>query len=416
MKPVSHAEPGCRWRRPLLAICGIIFLVAAVGKALDPFPLVRVLDYLFYVPGPNHAWTVIPVLALVGTESALALLLIMAPTRLVARSAAALLVMFTAMLTVLALNPGSPPCGCFGGLGFANTGRGEFIASITRNLAMVVVLVSVPGITRDAGAPVDKAPHRATREATNPARAFTLVELLVCVVVAAVLVALVVPALATSRDAARLTASLSIQRGLASGVSAYAAESRDAFPYIQDPGEFSGWITLGGRRYRCSYFGATRFWVNVLSQRYIDAPRSALETDPEQSIVANAAHAMPPEIIRSCFELMYGAFAAPPYWDEDEPPNDLSLLRAVRLPDVRFPSGKGLAIDTNSGWFRRWARDPAAHAADSAREASMSFCDGSASVRQLHQDPARLVDRTEYMQRRLVPVLQTRHGIHGRDY
>jgi hypothetical protein len=102
---------------------GAIFVLAAALKSWDLEETLRVLAYL----GVPQALTGFAVYALIGTEAALGLLLILPRSpHWASWSAAGLLFAFTCVLAYLALDAKAPSCGCLGSLNRAGASEAQF--------------------------------------------------------------------------------------------------------------------------------------------------------------------------------------------------------------------------------------------------------------------------------------------------
>lgn len=243
--------------------------------------------------------------------------------------------------------------------------------------------------------------------------AFSLVELLVVVVVAGVLAALALPTLAKSMHQARVLKSLSLHRQAVAVLRLYSDDHREAFPYLQTPGDPHGPKRLPGFELRddVGYFTAAAvYWPNLLRGVHVEhgAAREWGLPDSEDS---NIADGYPPDTIRARLFLTNTASADPAFWITDEQPEDLSLLRSTAQFQVVFPAEKGLLVDIRAGLY-----DPRrAHLAHPGFDASVGWCDGSGRI--LHwspEDPTRAVER--WFGAKWWQVMATRGGLGGRDF
>ncbi len=235
--------------------------------------------------------------------------------------------------------------------------------------------------------------------------AFSLVELLAVVVVLAVIFSIALPSLVGARVAARGTESTVTHRQLLASISAYSTDFKDAFPYLQTPGNPMAPVRWQGETLPTSYFGATiRWWPNLLIGSYLDNG-TGLEIDREATERANTLDGVSPELIRSRFWLSATTAAAARYWDEDSPPDELTLYRGTRHGDVNLPAQKGLLVDI--GW-ETFAPRP-------GTQMSVGACDGSASVIPWPAESGATVDRSVWGSVTW-PVISTRHGLAGRDF
>ncbi|MGQ0629257.1 MAG: prepilin-type N-terminal cleavage/methylation domain-containing protein [Phycisphaerales bacterium] len=183
--------------------------------------------------------------------------------------------------------------------------------------------------------------------AVAPARAFTLVEVLVTLTVLAVLVALALPSIGASAFRARETRSAANMRQAMIALSAYAADHRDAWPYLQSPGRFDGPVTVLGKPVAFSYFAAGRtLWASVLVPTYF-ADGAGLSLAPLDRVRArNIEDAIHPDAVRSSIELSACAFARPEWFAPHTLVPAETLLAPTHHADVAFPSRKGVLLES----------------------------------------------------------------------
>lgn len=203
-------------------------------------------------------------------------------------------------------------------------------------------------------------------------------------------------------------------RMLHQGLGAYAEDSGGAFPFMGTRGAPERWLTAWGRIYPSGdYFGGqSKYWPTLLWPSYIEdtgedrySPRARPAPGPYPA-TDSAGHPM--QLVQSLFRLTSTAFAHPAYWEGDDPPTNLGLLRGMRHADIRHPGLKGVLLDVGT-----WAFD--GDQADATGMLSIVAGDGSASRRRLAlADPKWVVVRpfgvTPWR------VIATRGGLGGRDY
>jgi len=127
-------------------------------------------------------------------------------------------------------------------------------------------------------------------------------------------------------------------------------------------------------------------------------------------VFSSESFTKPPDFLWARFWLSQGAFALPPYWSTDAPPDDLSLYQGTRLDVIAFPSSKGLLLDIHSGLFE--VDDSPAAARDTI---FVALGDGSAGPRPVTDE---LNDNWVFRPSSSAPLptLATRHGFLGRDF
>lgn len=344
--------------------------------------------------------------AVVGWEAALAVALCCRGwrDRTVVIAAIVTFAFFSIQLIRLWLDPSAPKCGCMGILGGGDGLAAHPGIGLARNAGLLYLLIGA--IPRAASVP-----PAAGNPARITARGMSLLELLCVVAVSLILLAISVSALRGGREAGRAAASLHGLGQTMSGVSSYALEQRDAWPYIQTPGQFGARIVVGGRATGYSYFGGGRtFWANALFPEYI-ADEAFLQ--PHQLEVMHALNdreGFHPSTIRSRFVLTDVAFVRPEWFEGSEPPPDARLFDATRHADVRHPSRKGALVDDG---FRPAARPE--QAADGLTGVHAARADGSAAALRFHDRADDCTaSRWRYGVPRL-PIISTAGGWRGID-
>lgn len=185
-----------------------------------------------------------------------------------ALTAAALLGVFSAVHGVLLILGHEPDCLCFGKVLAFRHARSDAIWMFIRNAAMIAALLG-PECTRLFVAAKRKSPTPtedcSSQRAT--ARAFTIVEMLVCIVVIGTLLSLALPLLSSARSRARQVASAASTRSCAILLNSYANDNRDSAIVYSKPGEWRSWPGDEQSRMKCGYFYVALVWAHVLKQQ-----------------------------------------------------------------------------------------------------------------------------------------------------
>lgn len=242
---------------------------------------------------------------------------------------------------------------------------------------------------------------------SGTARAFSLVELLVAIAIIAVLIALSIPAFRAMRERGRASDALNGLRQSMSALMSYTAEFKDAWPYLQTPGNLNAPIIVRGVQVSWSYFAAGRtLWPNLLWPAYIDTQMLFVSGDLEKLRERNIIDGWEPDTIRSRYLLSNVAFALPEWWIGDDPPPNPDLFAATRTNQVQYPARKGVLLDAYLGWESGVA----------PRVAAASRADGSAGeVAFTADDPATIVPRWQFGVMSL-SIMSTRGGWRGFDF
>lgn len=233
-------------------------------------------------------------------------------------------------------------------------------------------------------------------------RAFSILELLVCIMVIATLAAILLPALMRTRDQARQVSRLSDLRQLVMAMSMYTEQASDRFPTItsiEAPRVSAGWLYEPDPVWPQTYFVANSTgWTDPLQSLSFDLP---LEPEIEQHNLSAGNG-----VRRTLYRLTQAAHAGPNYWRDPLPPAGTDDLTTQQRSAVRYPSSKGLLIALHDDVFN-------ASSLQSGVLAGLG--DGSAVDRTPRPDS--LFDRFSGRHGAVMfPVLGTRDGLDGRDF
>lgn len=391
------------WPARGLVVLGVCFLAAAAGKLLRFEHFTTVISYLVQRAGAPGA--LVPIIATVipAFEVFLAMSLIVPhqTRRAVAWITLAVLVLFSAILIALRNDPDAPACGCLGALA-ANTLH-DAAMGLARNAAMIALVIWFLSSNRSHAAP---APHRPRTPRAHP-RAFTLLELLLSIAVLALLIAILLPYLAASRRSARALTDLSVMRSLVIATDAYAASSRDTFPFFATPGDLTGPVRIRDVDFPAPlyFFTQYKYWTTLLIPDHTDLPPAAVEFPGMRDVLRDAG--FPDWVVATRYRISATVWAAPAYWSDTPPLPSPAILNAQRTADVRFPAQKGLLLDIGSPVLN------AAHSGRNPTDASIALCDASARVINWYTLDDSRVSAPPHVQ--ALPILTTRHGLHGVD-
>lgn len=383
---------------------GCFLLFASISKAWGVREFAVVVAHLLHTR-PTDVITFVAAALVIRLEALVAVRLICAPpSRSLTGFVCVLMVLLTAALVALAIDPAAPGCGCFGTSRRASASEDAMIGML-RNVAIIGVLLWVRGKGRS------QHPKPRPILVREPASGFTLVELLACIVVIAVLVGLTIPALAGVRARASESRSLSLHRQAGVAVALYNRDYTDHFPYFMTPGRPDGPKVLNGFDVPRAYFVAGRsFWTNLIVPQYFEDAATIDDLSSAERVVWNTTHNYPSGFIASRILLTETCFASAVFWSERSDPTQASLFIGATLGDVLLPSAKGLTVDATIGALSR-----VPNGTRGVPQLSVGRGDGSSAfVRwsQFGHDAA--VSRPHGASG--LPVLSTRWGLSGRDF
>lgn len=240
----------------------------------------------------------------------------------------------------------APSCGCLGAAGRALPVLESPEAVMVRNVAMLLML-AVGGVVH--------ASSRWQRRADGgprPSRhgGFTLIEVLLVVVLVGLLIALAAPSMASIRERAKRTASLSNLRQHAAILTAYAADHAEHLPFVTVPGATLTVLrcSSAGIALPVGYFQASWAWHIELADGYYDG---AVFGSAFKSPLGERGR----PAIENSYELACSFLADPAYYNQETRLGTTEQLRATRLAEVLFPSDKALLVDA---WPRAWGLAP----------------------------------------------------------
>lgn len=290
----------------------------------------------------NDALRAVVVVFVPAFELAIGFFLLLAPS-LRRPLAVILILMLTGVSSAYAIEAyarGAPDCACFGLLNQYLQLRTDVEAILVRNSVMIVVVASWLLLNRACTPPRTTASHAATFVAR---RAFTLLEMLICLVIIAVLVVLIVPSLRNIRRNGREAGTLSNLKHHAAVFSTYTHEHRDACPYFTRPlpGPASPIPLPNGRVLDVHYFSAYFTWRYILSPGYYG--NNAGHPSFTSPLKKDAPH--------GSWDYLYPCvfLADPAYWRTETRTLPPTQFRAIRLSDIAYPGAKAFVVD-EAGW------------------------------------------------------------------
>lgn len=172
-------------------------------------------------------------------------------------------------------------------------------------------------------------------------RAFTLLELIICVAIVALVVCLTLPHLRGSRWLAQELKSTANLRSHSQIMASYALDESDSFPFFTHPEATLSVVRGGGVAVAIPHFQSFWTWNIALADNYFGG------VVLPDSLVIPWQRAPDPVTMYwygDCF------IARPEYWRRETRRLDASQLRATRASEVQFPSAKGLILE--AGWMQ----------------------------------------------------------------
>ena len=248
--------------------------------------------------------------------------------------------------------------------------------------------------------------------------AFTLVELLVSIGIIALLIGLAIPALSGARQRARDAALLSNLKQTGLAMEKYVQRYDGWLPYAPEGSGFS--VSPADPPQAMvfpSYWDLSSYWSSLFHEvapweewfRVWTMPDPRRPTDRPWAI--DPASESPFSDGISSLQYARSLFARPEVWQPGPPIADReSVLRAVRMSEVRYPSAKVSLFDREL-CVRVQCVDPI------AVKRGMLFLDGHAAMRALSDaNPPRKGRLPELSDYGALPVHDTDGGAYGRDF
>lgn len=213
--------------------------------------------------------------------------------------------------------------------------------------------------------------RKATRpgRVSTPARALTLLECLLAIMIVAMLIALAGPWFSAARNRSRDLVSLANLRSHAGTFGAYAADYREHFPYFTDPHATYSVVRVPSRgiAIRTPYFVAHAVWNIALAEQYYDG-----EYRHASFFYPGLAGGWPGDDKASTFtDYYYGCvfLAAAAYWNSTTRTGP-EQWGPTAHPQVLYPGQKAVLIEVYP-----WLAGGAAGEGDGT---GVGFVDGSA--------------------------------------
>lgn len=244
----------------------------------------------------------------------------------------------------------------------------------------------------------------------STARAFTLLELLSCIVVVALLVGLVFPALARARSVARMTKSAANARTLSTILATYAESRGGRYPFI----EAGVMYPTDSNTFLVSfpYWQVFETWSGVI---YNDLPYDA-NHEVFLSPTALSRRTSPNGEIQpwpSSYAYSMSFVGHPLLWaDQPSPADPLSLQRPARTHEVSFPSQKALLWDDEAPFARSRDVNPSG---DVAIPVPIGMADNAVRILR-PSDASQSVTRPINGPRQTSRLHNTANGVRGIDF
>ncbi len=247
-------------------------------------------------------------------------------------------------------------------------------------------------------------------------RGFTLIELLVTIGIIALLIGIALPALSGAKKRAKDAVGLSNMRQTGIAMEHYVARYDGWLPFAIEGTQFNlspapvvG--SVSGSHWELKTYWSSLFfevapwdeWFGVWT--YADPRRSE-----ENPWAGSPGFDGPFYAGRTSLEYSRALFARPEIWEAGDPIVDRdSVLKGVRMSEVRYPSGKVTLFDTEL-----CIRVRCDYPSDVKR--AMLFVDGHAGMHSYKDANAPARARLEELRTLHEPIHDTAGGARGRDY
>lgn len=253
-------------------------------------------------------------------------------------------------------------------------------------------------------------------EAGRRVHGFSLLELLVVMAAIGLLLAIILPALGRLGRVTGDVESLATMRQLSISLSLYMDDSNGRFPYFGTPGQPDQPLiindvevpTVDGALY---FRFHSWYWISVVMPYISGRPKiGGREVFIDHGYRFGLEEDDLGRVVTSRYHMTYTAFAVPEFWETEDTPADLSLLKGTRLTHVLNPARKGILIDVFAGVF---ASSQGESARPKSNEILIAFGDGSSSINRRHPQ-APFVERP--YQLTYNPIMATKLGLRGIDF
>lgn len=248
-------------------------------------------------------------------------------------------------------------------------------------------------------------------------RGFTITELLVVLGIVFLIVGLAIPALSGARRRAQDAAWLSNLRQSGIAMESYTQQSNGWLPYAPEGSGFALSPAEPRITVQPSYWDLSAYWTSLFFDvapweewfKVWCAPDSRRPEGQPWAIGSDLDSPFSEGV--SSLRYARSLFARPEIWQEGPPIDDReSVLRGVRMNEVRYPSAKVSLFDREL-CVRVQCDDPM------AAKRGMLFLDGHAAMRALSDaNPPRKPRLPELADYGALPIHDTDGGAYGRDY
>lgn len=389
-------------------LVGLIFLAAAIGKAVAPLRFGAVVAHVLGNFDSTGITTGPVTLGLIALESLIGMLyLLLLAGQRTHRWTIALLVGFICLLVTMWFRPPAKGCGCVTFWTVPSDPSAELMLGVVRNTGLIVCVSALWNSTRQP------THTRNVHRGASPTQSvgFTLIETLVLISVMVVVLAIALPSMMGAKQTARRSTELADAVQIHVALTSYSSDHKDFFPFCATPGKPNGPLTFLTGEVQGQYAfltGQSRLYINLLSTAYL-ANVSHLTSD---GVSSESPNGLPLGVVRSDVWLTYTAFTHPNYWIGANEPSNLNLLTGARWSDIVYPSDKGVLVDARSHNRKLLGQEPTS---DTRFSWGIVNADGSALRRMVNLDiPYRTVERPMAMFN--WPVLSTEFGLAGRDF